>query len=302
LGFKPRGVVIIPTLGRASIKRVIGEIVADSIGQEIRIIVVADGSQALEKIRAMSLEPLRVEILLNQGIQGISGSFNTGLSRVQDGEFIFLFSDDDHWKIGKFDNLFTAITQYTTDKTIVISQVLKNKGGKNAFPKFGTDPIRCMMTFSYGHRVFIRNSHYVSLTAAILPSEARLIKFREEYKLREDLMWLQDLIGSGFEVSRCECVTGEVVMNYRHTVDREDAHQTRQFLTYLESISPKLKETFLYYHLLRPYAVCGDRDGFKSTYKMFVASEKNKSFRNRASIWFLQLVNYLLSKKRSEPV
>jgi hypothetical protein len=287
-------------LGRASLKRVIDEIIADSIGKEVRIILVADGMNALEKIKTLSLNSRQVEIVLNESISGISGSLNTGLSRVKDGEFIFLFSDDDYWKIGKFDKLFSAVLEFASGNTIVISQVLKNNGGKSAFPKYGKEPILCMMTFSYGKRVFVRNSNYVSLTAAIFPSNARWIKFREEYKLREDLIWLQDLITSGFEISRSNQVTAEVVMNYKQTVIREEVHQTRLFLKYLEGINPKLKETFLHYHLLRPFAVSGDRDGFKNTYQMFVAPARSKSIRNSTSIWFLKLVTYYSSLKRRD--
>ncbi len=298
--FRPRGVVIIPTLGRASLKRVIDEIIADSIGQEVRIVLVADGIKALEKIRRLSLISPQVDLVLNESINGISGSFNTGLSRVKEGEFIFLFSDDDYWKMGKFKKLFEAISEYASENTIVISQVLKNNRGKNAFPKYRKDPIICMMTFAYGHRVFFKNSNYVSLTAAVFPSNARWIKFREEYKLREDLIWLQDLITSGFAISRSNQVTAEVVMNYKHTVIREEVQQTRLFLKYLESINPKLKETFLHYHLLRPFAVSGDRDGFKNTYKMFVAPERSKSIRNSISICFLKLVTCYSSLKRRD--
>ena len=300
MGFKPRGVVIIPTLGRASLKRVIDEIFADSIGQEVRIILVADGINALEKTNALSLNSPQVELVLNESNSGISGSFNTGLSRVKDGEFIFLFSDDDYWKIGKFDILFKAVSEFASENTIVISQVLKNNGGKNAFPKFGKEPILCMMTFLYGQRVFIRNSNYVSLTAAVFPNNAKWIKFREEYKLREDLIWLQDLITSGFEISRSNQVTAEVVMNYKHTVVREEIQQTRLFLEYLERINPKLKETFLHYHLLRPFAVSGDRDGFKNTYQMFVAPVRSVSIRNSISIWFLKIVTYYFSLMRRD--
>jgi hypothetical protein len=300
LGFKPRGVVIIPTLGRASLKRVVDEIIADSIGQEIRIILVADGMEALEKIRALSLISPQVDLVLNASNNGISGSFNTGLSRVKDGEFIFPFSDDDYWKIGKFDKLFTAVSEAASQNAIIISQVLKNNGGKNAFPKYRKDPILCMMTFSYGQQVFFRNSNYVSLTAAVFPSNARLIKFRGEYKLREDLIWLQDLITSGFEITLSKQVTAEVVMNYKHTVNREEVDQTRLFLKYLDEINPKLKETFLLYHLLRPFAVYGDRDGFKNTYQMFVAPSSSKSFRDSISVWFLKLVTYYFSLKRRD--
>ncbi len=293
--------MIIPTLGRPSLKRVIDEITRDSIGKEIRIIVVADGVSALERVRALSLDSQQVELLVNQHTKGISGSFNTGLSRVQSSEFIFPFSDDDYWKLGKFNDLFGAIGDTPSNETIVISQVLKRTGNKTTFPRVRIGPINSMMAFSYGHPVFFRNSNYVSLTAAVLPSDARFIKFQEEFKLREDLIWLQDLITAGFTISRSACVTAEVLVNYQHTIAREDSEQTKLFLNYLDSVDPDLKKTFLFYHLLRPYAVCGDRDGLKNAYKTFVACEKNKSIKNLASVWFLKLVvNYFNLKGRDE--
>ena len=248
--------VIIPTLGRPTLKKVISEILRDSVDLEIEIILVADGVEAFSKIELQNLSGKEIRIVSNARSKGISGALNTGLESAT-GDFLMFFSDDDTWLNGKLKNALKLVNP--NQRTCVCLQTESvNQRGRNIIrpskvPKVVINPVN----YCYGSSPFVHNDRYISLTSFIAPQSVKEIKFSEELNSREDIAWLQSLFRNGFDIKIEPFVGAFVEIGYERTVKRDSVEELKSWMKWMRDNSPENLSCFLFSHYLRPFAISG---------------------------------------------
>jgi hypothetical protein len=249
--------ILIPSIGRESLRQICKDIIEDAEGFDIRIIVISDGHEAAAKISRFSLNDNRIIFAKNKFSPGISGAINTGLELVPKGGQIMFFSDDDQWLPGKISKSLNAYLKYTD--TCLIFQVRTSQTGERSIvkpgyvPKESSEPFR----YLYSKPQLLRNRRYFSLTSFIGPSEVAQISFREDLQFREDIEWVNRVTKSNFPLFLIEGVTAHVEIGYLRTVERESIEQLKIFSSILRVESPEIEAKYIGWFFLRPYVVTG---------------------------------------------
>jgi glycosyltransferase involved in cell wall biosynthesis len=248
--------VIIPTLGRPTLKGVIDQIMSDKGSTRLEILVVADGNEALRKVHELNFCLEDVTILLNNRTSGVSGSLNTGLIHAS-AKYLMFFSDDDDWKPGKFAKCLSNIERKENACFFSQVEIIDNRGNSTIRPiKITADPINPLL-YLYQTNPALRNPAYLSLTSFIAPIGATECLFPEVLKSREDIAWLHSLYESGLDIFITEGVCARVNIGYARTVDRDNSHELGSWLDWLQANYPSVQANFLYCHFLRPFVVSG---------------------------------------------
>jgi glycosyltransferase involved in cell wall biosynthesis len=244
--------IIIPSIGRLSLGRVLNQIFEDRNELKLQIIVIADGNDAMSRIQSFVDSNSQVELFQNNRTKGVSGSLNTGLLRAE-GKYVMFFSDDDHWLTGKLKTSVQAI-QGTKSMCICLQvKTLSDKGKSIIRPSYiPMKPINPLI-YCYGSKPRIVNTRYISLTSFIAPIEVKNFMFPEYLTSREDIAWLQTLHQNDYEIIIKEGICAQVEIGYERTSKRDDSKELNLWLNWLEKNGPEIQSNFLFSHFLRPY-------------------------------------------------
>lgn len=248
MGIKFKIKILIPTLGRETLPQVITDILSDA-QSNCEIIVIADGTSALNKINKMLLPP-NVKITNNKFKKGIPGSLNTGLELIEDGDLFFIFSDDDVWLPGKIQSLTRIISENNADIAIGRSKIA-NSRRTSIRPLVKYSGEESPIYYLYSHPVFLKNPHYLSLTSMCFNSRIAEVKFCEKYDLREDIVWLNEIFKNNFRFHSIDDVVSQIEIGYLRTSNRENDEQIKLFTSYLKMDSNHLFRRFAIFHAPR---------------------------------------------------
>jgi glycosyltransferase involved in cell wall biosynthesis len=280
--------IVIASIGRNSLIRVIDQILEDKENFLVQIIVVADGNEAKVKIDNYLFSSSIVEVIQNNRTKGVSGALNTGLHRAE-GKYLMFFSDDDFWPKGKLKNSVNSILGKKNTcvcfQVETVSKTGKKKTRPSHIPKGSIDPL----SYCYGGNPFLVNPHYISLTSFIAPIEVKEILFPENLNSREDLVWLDSLHNNLYEIFFEAGICARVEIGYERTTKRDDHFELSLWLEWLKTNKPDLQSNFLFSHFLRPYVVSGNiLAGLNVLVKVKVWRHK-PSLRNTSTFAFLLL-------------
>ena len=248
--------ILIPTVGRETLQKVLGQIEADSENLAIEIIIIGDGDDAMLAICELGISGPSVKIIQNSNKKGVSGALNTGLQFIS-GEFLMVFSDDDFWPRGKFARSLAAVQG--SEKACFCFQVeTVNKAGKrrirpSLLPQDPIDPL----SYCYSTNPLLENPSYLSLTSFIAPKGVSRIRFPENLNSREDIAWLYLLHKNEFKIFLKEGVNARVDIGYKRTTLRDTSVELISWLNWLNSNGSNVQSNFLYAHFLRPFAQSG---------------------------------------------
>lgn len=280
--------ILIPSLGRPTLKKVIEQIIQDKGSFRLQIIVIADGYEALERIKNFSFLNPEISLILNTQTKGVSGSLNFGLKHAS-GEYLMFFSDDDEWLSGKIRSSIESIRG--KENTCICFQVetLGKRGLTKVRPSFiPKSPIDPLL-YCYGNSPFINNPRYLSLTSFIAPIDVKKFSFPEDLTSREDVVWLQTVYANGFDIIIVEGIFAKVEIGYDRTSKRDSDTELARWLSWLEQNSPHLQPNFLFCHFLRPYVVSTNITmGLRVLYK-------NRIWRFRPSFKGLFVFSFLVT-------
>lgn len=107
--------VVIPTSGRPSLWRAVKSALDQDSPAAVRVQVVADGADALERVKSMSLEDLpRVRVASNAERSGAARSRNVGTAEVSS-EFVAYLDDDDEWLPEKLNHQMVTVHQMASE-------------------------------------------------------------------------------------------------------------------------------------------------------------------------------------------
>ena len=280
--------ILIPSLGRPTLKKVIDQIIQDKGSFRLQIIIIADGNEAFERIKKFSFLNREISLILNTQTKGVSGSLNLGLKHAS-GEYLMIFSDDDEWLSGK---ISTSIESIKGKKNTCICFQVETLGKKGLtkvrpsfIPKSPIDPL----LYCYGDTPYINNPNYLSLTSFIAPIGVKEYFFPEDLTSREDIVWLQTLYRNGFDIIVAQGICAKVEIGYGRTLKRDSDTELARWLSWLEQNSLDLQANFLFCHFLRPYVVSSNITmGLKVLYK-------NRIWRYRPSFKSVIVFSFLVT-------
>jgi glycosyltransferase involved in cell wall biosynthesis len=283
--------ILIPTVGRSTLRNVIHQIEADSGNVSIQVIVIADGDDAMLRVTDLGIVGPTVKVVQNVNRRGVSGALNTGL-QLSDGEYLMIFSDDDYWPQGKISRSLAEV-KLSKNSCICFQVETINKAGKREvrptnLPREPIDPL----SYCYSSNPFLKNSSYLSLTSFISPKEVSRFLFPENLNSREDLAWLYLLYKNDFNILLREGVNARVEIGYNRTVSRDTNTELISWLEWLETNGSDVQRDFLYGHYLRPYVRSGKI--FRGLYTLLQIKiwKYRPSLVNIKSILFLTIVGF----------
>ena len=246
--------ILIPSLGRPTLNRVVDQIIRDKGSFRLQIIVIADGHEAMNRIRKFPFLNQDVNLILNTQTKGVSGSLNSGLKHAS-GEYLMIFSDDDEWLRGKIPTSIESIRGKKNTCICFQVETLSKTGLTKVRPSYITKSPIDPLLYCYGNSPFINNSRYLSLTSFIAPIGVKKYFFPEDLSSREDIAWLHTVYRNGFDIILEEGICAQVEIGYGRTSKRDSDTELARWLSWLEQNSPNLRANFLFSHFLRPYVV-----------------------------------------------
>jgi hypothetical protein len=251
---KHRLTVIIPSLGRNSIAKVIDDIQKD---EPALIIVLAHGHKAFINIcNQVNLKSVQVTECSEK--LSLSEICNIGLKQVVTNYFAF-FSDDDTWITGKTNSLIDAL-QNNPEFDIAIGSTIEKTGSHNRIRP--TNLLENNQNIFDYLPVLFKNNRYIGLQDAMLRN-GKYPDFRPNLNVYEDVIWLSDAQQLGHKVI---CIK-KVVSTKFPSMDRSNDRQTTGAVLYLYKeimkVSKQTATKFFIYHSTRAAIASGDLKTFQ---------------------------------------
>jgi glycosyltransferase involved in cell wall biosynthesis len=196
---------------------------------------------------------------------GVSAAYSIGLENVKT-DYFQIFSDDDDWHFTEVIELMKNIQKDSINAGLV--RVIDELGEETRSPHF-EDSLPPLQNVYAPIVPWKRNRVFYHLTSMIFPRDASIIKFRKDLIIREDLAWLQDLYGSGFEFVQTRYVLSTVYPLHSRSSQRQTLEIDRDWIILLNQLSKEIGTNFFYFHLFRSLALSGDLRGiFKRCFSL----------------------------------
>ena len=289
---KHRLTVIIPSLGRDSIIKVLNDIKED---EPALIIVLAHGKKAFSNIRnQVDLKSvLVIECAENLSLSELC---NIGLEQVTTNFFAF-FSDDDTWIKGKSNNLIHVL-QNNPEFDIAIGSTVEKIGTLNRIrPTNLLENDQNIFDYLYGSPILFKNNRYLGLQDAIVRN-GKYPNFRPNLNVYEDVIWLSDAQQMGHKVICINQVVSLKFPSMQRSSERQTAAAVFNLHEEIAKVSPETAAKFFVYHSTRAAIASGDLRMFQGILeKRF--KNLGKSFLDVlvVPIQILTLMGFLVTKK-----
>ena len=257
---KPVVKIIIPSIGRKSLGRILIEIAKDSrkiANQKIAVIIISDGQQAFEKNReqvaivSTFLDKSFIVYHYKNPKQGVSSALNFGLQKVQQEDLFMIFNDDDEWIPGRLALLVSAILKEKKIDLILSKAILSDENGSRLRPIRPITPGQEILEYLYEGVAFKNNPSYFSLVTCIAKGPTASVFFREGVTSHEDVIWLADLQRSGFVLKGIDAITANLNVSLERSSQRMNSGEDEQFFAWFKNRNPKLFTNYIWIHAQR---------------------------------------------------
>lgn len=249
---EPRFSVVIASIGRSGLTKILKDIGKTSTKAPIEIILVLDGVDC-ENPSVAVWQKLCSTIIFTPERVGPSVAYTLGLNAVTT-EFFRIFTDDDKWD----GNSFKQYVRNIPEKSVLVFRTnLHDEIGiakrSSVFPK-KKSPLESVYAPLLPWK---RNPVYFHLTSMIFPIAAAKIPFDESLVIREDLYWLQKIYESGISFAFSDETIGEVYPSHARSAERQTIEIDLDWTHRLSLISKTLSRNFVFYHCFRSFAAIG---------------------------------------------
>jgi hypothetical protein len=192
--------VVIPTLGRASLKRAI-ESAIEQGAMVSEILVINDSGAPLE-----DLQQGRARVIDTPGGLGAAAARQIGVT-ASSGEFVAFLDDDDEWLDGHLEDALNVLTRHRDVSVYAARAEVVTAGVRSISPRVVYHGRCSLISFLYGWRVLLGRSRTVP-TPAVVARRASVenTPMECERSTFEDFVWLLDLEAAGctfFQSERC---------------------------------------------------------------------------------------------------
>lgn len=186
--------VIIPTVGRQSLVKLVEEIKRDSASSKIDIGIYIAKNGTLP--RELDTDLLNI---LNYGSSpiGVGAAVNLALTEVPEG-VVWTIADDENWLTGKIESDVEKFSRLEMNSILLPRSLFIDEIGTVVRPKVPLSDDEAILDYLYSHIHFGRNPRYVSLSGACaMKTTWDEVKFPENMKIREDIdyLYFQELRG-----------------------------------------------------------------------------------------------------------
>lgn len=287
-----RGItIVIPSIGRISLKSLLYSIHQDSslVDHEILIVV---HSRLIEELSGQ-YKAFRCLKFIAQDLGNISKSRNVGIE-LANYELISLIDDDDFWVNGRvktfkdllalnsesivFGSAIFIDTNNGKEKKLGRSQEIKLRGFLNQFQTF----------YITREKFFLQVGNCAFLKKSQVPS------FNEKIAYLEDQIWILESLVSGFTVFQTSEVTLRYYFSRNRSNDRWSIENENEIFKYLSSLDKKLARSYINRKSLKSLSLSGDRVRFIEA-KRAVKDFFGPNIYKNSSISFYSLIVYFIS-------
>lgn len=239
--------VIVPTIGRESIRRTI-ESILDQGNLVAEIIIVDSGNG----VKFTSSNP-KIRIIKAQIPFSVSSARNTGIKSVNEmNTWVAFCDDDDIWLPNKLKTQIEFATNAKLDAVLSAGIFLTRK-------KAGI--IRPSIVYTYNKKPLIflysffnnRKKYFPFPSLIVKLSFASRVKFDESLNNREDLKFIQDLHTLGASIWQIPEPLVEIHSCKKRSLERSNFKDDFRWAKYLFKISPSISFNFIVKILIRNF-------------------------------------------------
>ena len=284
--------VIIPSLGRNSIVKVLNDIKED---EPALIIVLAHGKEAFSYIRN-KVDLSAVQVIECAKRLSLSELCNIGLKQVATDYFAF-FSDDDTWVKGKSNKLINTLVG-SPEFDIAIGSTIEKIGRRNRIrPTNLLANNQNIFDYLYESPILFKNNRYIGLQDSIL-RKGTYPNFLSHLKVYEDVIWLSDVQLMGHRVICIREVVSLKFPSMQRSKNRQSTAAVLNLHKEIARISQATATKFFVYHSTRAAIASGDLRMFKTILgKRFKTVGKTFKDVIVVPIQILTLMGFLIANK-----
>jgi glycosyltransferase involved in cell wall biosynthesis len=244
--------VLIPTLGRESLRQVLTSIL---FSNETKVVLLAHGQECFENLIQFSEDP-RVELILCDENLSISDLCNIGLDTVTTKYFSY-FSDDDEWDPKKINVLLTLLEDKHEIDIAVGSTLQITHSKELPRPTTLLAEDEQIFVYLYGPATLFKNKRYIGLQDAVMRS-GQYPRFREGWSVYEDIVWLSDSQQLGKRISAVsDIVSLKYPSLYRSNL-RQTAQNSIKMFEVISQVDLTVGESYFRFHAVRAAIGTGD--------------------------------------------
>jgi len=260
-----RGIsIIIPTIGRESIKNLIKSIHSDSTLKKHELIIIGS-SIAINKIFNLVKEYNCIRFV-EQNVSSVSLSRNIGINHAKQ-ELISLIDDDDLW-LEKRTQTFKEATN-TYDKSIIFgsASIVDQKNNKLTHSIKEKEITKSDLINQFRRPFFLKQKYFLQVGNCAFLKKISVPKFRENLVYLEDQIWVFDSLNSGVQVRQIKDLT----IRYNFSRERSNvrwsiSNEKHIFIT-LNELVPKLGSNYIANSSLKSLAISPNKQKFASARK-----------------------------------
>jgi glycosyltransferase involved in cell wall biosynthesis len=283
--------IVIPTIGRDSLTKVLTSIHLDETLLQHEVVIVAD-SKICKKIKQNYREYKCIK-LVTQGKANISKSRNIGISSSKFNT-ISPIDDDDLWVNGRT-KLFQDKLQVDKNTVVfgsaqfnVTGRYMKNHLGSNQRIYF-EDYVKI-----FNPKILSKQDFFLQVGNCAFIKNTQLPKFNEKIAYLEDQIWILDLLQKGFAVNQIEEITLEYFFSRERANRRWDIVTEKEIFTRLKKIDLLLARKYVFKRSLKSQALSFNDSLFRKA-KLEIIREFHPRRKEKLQILFLSVINTFIS-------
>ncbi len=234
--------VVIPTLGRESLKQSIDSVLNQTV-KPLEVLIICHDALMSEKLLQEVRENYSVRILTNR-FGTVSENRNQGI-KESIGDFVAFLDDDDFWLPNKLEMQLKVLASYNTD---LVSCRARYRGWKNEIvPELTYSNSRSFLDSLYGNWNFAsRKFGMPTPTIVVNTLVAKNYLFDTHLDEREDLLFVDKIEQAGYKITQIEDVLVEVNSSKPFSHRKSSISQDLYWFKYLSSRPSKLNWKFLF--------------------------------------------------------
>jgi hypothetical protein len=259
--------VVIPTLGRASLRSAIKSAIEQNI-PDSEILVINDSGTMLDDLH----EP-RVRIIDTPGGLGAAGARQMGVT-ASGGEFVALLDDDDEWLDGHLENALMVLTAQREVAVYTARVELMTDGARSSIsPRVVYRGHISLISFLYGWRAFLGRRRSMPTSTVVARRESVQSTMMDPHLAWcEDIAWLLDLEAKGCRISQSKHCEARKWDDTERNQERMTTRTQLDWANRLNSLRPGAGGRYIALVAGRRLARGGDPDQLRELARGFRAS------------------------------